>query len=419
MSRGRIIVAVAFVANFVAMGTVLQPVPVFILPFSEEFGIGRGEASMVTVATLAGGAVIMPLVGRAIAVVPIRNIMVASALVLACTFYAMSLASEFWQILALFSIPCGVGLGGLGVVSTNTLMVNWFEKNRGLAIGVAMMGMSLAGVAMVPLSTWMLELSGWRGVCRMLAAMNVAVIPLVAMTVVTRPSDVGLFPDGALEGPADSMAEPGTEEVVASSREILTNPSMWLLAAACGLVFIGSMGIMNHGLAFAQDLGIDALRASVILSAIALGAGAGKRVFGWLGGRIGEHAAFAVTLVIQVVTLAGYLVLTSYEALVALSLIYGLGLGGVSPLQAALLARTVGARSFGPAQGLLGPIQIPFQIAGPPLAGFIFDTRGSYDLAIVIFIGALLVSAVALAALYVREGRSGGGAAVADEPATA
>lgn len=187
MNRAWSIVAVAFVANFVSMGTVMQPVPVFLVAFSEEFAIGRGAASLISVFMLAGGALIMPIVGRAVARFPIRNMMVAGALVLAGTFCAMSLATEFWQVLVLFSLPCGFGVGALGVIATNTLMVNWFEGNRGLVIGVAMMGMSLAGVAMVPLSTWAYEEWGWRGLCRMLAVFNLAVVPLVALTVVTRP----------------------------------------------------------------------------------------------------------------------------------------------------------------------------------------------------------------------------------------
>ena len=178
-----------------------------------------------------------------------------------------------------------------------------------------------------------------------------------------------------------------------------------MIAAASGLVFFGSMGIMNHGLAFARDRGIDPLLASGVLSAIALGAGAGKLVFGWLAGRIGEHGAFATALVMQIITLAAYLLPSSYAVLITVSLIYGLGLGGISPLQAALLARGVGARNFAPAQGLMGPVQIPFQITGPPLAGFIFDARGSYDLAIMIFIGALVASGIVLAALYSRDVR--------------
>ncbi|MCR9094266.1 MAG: MFS transporter [bacterium] len=418
MSRGWIIVTVAFVANFVAMGTVLQPVPVLLLPFVEEFGVGRAWAVLPSAATLAGGMVIMPFVGRLMATVPIRRMMIAGALSLSFAFYAMSLATEFWQILALFSLPCGFGLGALGVVATNTLVVNWFEEQRGLALGVAMMGMSLAGVVMLPLSGWVLEASGWRGVCRMLASIDLAVVPLLALTIVTRPSDVGLRPDGATDARDEGPALLAQEEdgSIASTREIVTNPSLWLLAAACGLVFFGSMGIMNNGIAFAVDRGIDPLRASVIVAAMALGAGAGKLVFGWLGGRFGEPVAFAIALGLQVVTLAGYLVFASYEILLVISLVYGLGLGGISPLQVALLARVVGARSFAPAQGLIGPIQIPFQIAGPSLAGFIADTRGSYDLAIVIFIAAMLVSALAMGAMTLRENRS---TALADEPATA
>lgn len=415
MFRGWIIVAVAFVANFVALGSIIQPVPVFILPFTEEFGIGRAQAALPTVATMAGGAVVMPLVGRALARLPIRNIMIAGAFVIAAAFYGMSLATAFWQILALYSLPCGFGMGALGVVSTNTLMVNWFEKGRGLALGVAMMGMSLAGVAMVPLSSWVLELHGWRGVCQMLALLNLAVIPLLAVGVVSRPSEVGLRPDGADESEA-VVDDASDGSPVASSREILTNPSLWLIAAACGLVFFGSMGIMNHGIAFAHDRGIDPLRASGLLSAIAFGAGIGKLAFGWLAGRMGEHGAFAVSLGMQIACLAGYLVVPSYSGLIAISLVYGLGLGGVSPLQVALLARSVGARSFAPAQGLLGPIQIPFQIAGPVIAGAIADRFGSYDLAIGLFIAAMLVSALALGALHLRDVRSG---EMADEPASA
>ena len=162
MSRSSLIVAVAFLANFVAMGSVLQPVPVFLLPFADEFGIGRAAAVLPPAATMAGGALMMPMVGRAMASFPIRNMMIAGATALAVAFYAMSLATEFWQILLCFFLFCGFGLGALGVVATNTLIVNWFDEKRGLALGVAMMGMSLAGVVMVPLCSWALELWGWQ-----------------------------------------------------------------------------------------------------------------------------------------------------------------------------------------------------------------------------------------------------------------
>ena len=63
------------------------------------------------------------------------------------------------------------------------------------------------------------------------------------------------------------------------------------------------------------------------------------------------------------------------------------------------LARGFGTRNFGPVMGLIGPLMIPFQITGPPLAGFIFDSRGSYDLALWIFLVSTAAAALALALL--------------------
>ena len=42
---------------------------------------------------------------------------------------------------------------------------------------------------------------------------------------------------------------------------------------------------------------------------------------------------------------------------------------------------------------------VPFQVAGPPLAGFIFDTRGSYDVALWVFFVANALSVPMLALL--------------------
>jgi cyanate permease len=49
--------------------------------------------------------------------------------------------------------------------------------------------------------------------------------------------------------------------------------------------------------------------------------------------------------------------------------------------------------------GLIGPLMIPFQVAGPPLAGWIFDTQGSYEMAIWIFMASTLASGVIISLL--------------------
>jgi cyanate permease len=103
-----------------------------------------------------------------------------------------------------------------------------------------------------------------------------------------------------------------------------------------------------------------------------------------------------VAISVSLVGLSGLIGLSNYESLVASSGIYGLGIGGVAPLQAALLARGFGTRNFGPVMGLMAPLTMPFQVTGPPLAGLIFDTQGSYDMALWIFFATTLLSALAV-----------------------
>ena len=76
-------------------------------------------------------------------------------------------------------------------------------------------------------------------------------------------------------------------------------------------------------------------------------------------------------------------------------------MGGVVPLQAAMAGRVFGRLSFGEVMGLMRPVQVPLHVAGIPLAAWIHDTTGSFDLAFQIFLGVYALSCLALAALRI------------------
>jgi len=385
-------VAIAFVSQFIVTGACIQSFPVFLLPLANEFEVSRVEASLMPVALMLTGIFLSPLIGRAVARFPIRNVMVTGALVMSLGFFCLSRAQEFEHLLLLYGFTGSFSMGALGIISCNSLIVNWFEKRRSMALGIAMMGMSLSGAVQIPLVTWGIANWGWRDVFSAYAIAALALVPLLAAFVVTRPSDVGLLPDGG-QAPADVPVPGGG---AGSTWALLSTPALWWIAAACGFTFWCSQGLMTHGQAFAIERGIDPMGAAGMLSAISVGAAGGKLLFGWLADRLGESGAFAVALAVQLVAIIGFIVGTSYAAFVSSAAVYGLGLGGVSPLQAALLARRFGPAQFAPAMGLLSPLMIPFQITGPPITGYIFDTRGSYEPALWLFMGALVAAAVAL-----------------------
>ena len=392
MFYGWVIVGLAFVVQFIAVGSMMQCFPVFLLPLSEEFDIGRAQASLPPVAMMLSGIVFFPLIGMAISRYPIRNVMLIGALAMSLGFFALSHATAFWQIVLAYGLSGPLAMGALGAIACNSLIVNWFERRRSLALGIAMIGMSISGAIMIPAAAWGLETWGWRGVYRFFAVIPLGLMPLIAWLVVNRPEDLGLAADG--EDPAE-VANAATQFASADPtpmRELLATPTLWLIGAACGLSFFGALAVMNHGIALAIDRGIDPMRAAGMLSVISVGAATGKLAFGWLADRLGEKGAFKVALTCQFFALLGLATLSSYAALVAVGGFFGLGLGGIAPLQAALLARSFRGGDFSRALGLIGPLMIPFQVAGPPLAGWIFDRQGSYDLAIWIFMASTLAS---------------------------
>ena len=351
MFYGWVIVGLAFVVQFIAVGSMMQCFPVFLLPLSEEFGIGRAQAALPPVAMMLLGIVFSPLIGLAISRFPIRNVMLIGALAMSLGFFALSHATAFWQIVLAYGLSGPLAMGALGAIACNSLIVNWFERRRSLALGIAMIGMSISGAIMIPAAAWGLETWGWRAVYRFFAVIPLGLMPLIAWLVVNRPEDLGLAADG--EDPAE-VANAATQFAPAAPtpmRKLLATPTLWLIGAACGLSFFGALAVMNHGIALAIDRGIDPMRAAGMLSAISVGAAAGKLAFGWLADRLGEKGAFEVALTCQFFALLGLATLSGYAALVAVGGFFGLGLGGIAPLQAALLARNFRGGDFSRALG--------------------------------------------------------------------
>ena len=404
MFYGWVIVALAFVAQFIVIGTLLQSFSAFLLPLAGEFGISRAEAALPMTVISAAGVVAMPLAGRAVGIYPIRNVMLFGAVVLALGFLGVSLAPSWWMVLALYAVAGSMAMAAYSL-SCNALVVNWFSRKRALALGVALFGMSISGAILTPLAGWSIASFGLRPTYQAYACLVLLLTPLIVWLAVTRPSDRGLYPDGDPAPERPEAAGGGAGGPLASTRELLGSVPLWLISAACGLVFFGATGLLTHFVAFAtEDRGIDPLQATGLVSTLFIGAALGKLLFGWLSDTLSERPAFAIALLCCGTATAGLLATASYPALAASAFLYGLGFGGITPLQAALVARGLGLRNFAPAMGLTGPLMLPFQITGPPLAGLIRDLQGSYEPALWIFLGALAASAAAMALLRLPGG---------------
>ena len=101
-----------------------------------------------------------------------------------------------------------VGWSGTALIPINTLIINWFVRKRGLAMSITMTGLSLGGILLVPLSTYMISQFGLKITLFFLGAMYwIVIIPLSLTLFKQRPSDIGLIPllDGGIHLTADVL----------------------------------------------------------------------------------------------------------------------------------------------------------------------------------------------------------------------
>jgi MFS family permease len=387
-------VAVAFVVDFIAVGFFFYSYGIFLKGISADLAGSRFAASLGISIANGIGALFSPFIGRALDRLSIKHIMIVGALLVGAGFFALSLTTALWQLYVIMGTLLAFGMTMMGGLASAKLVANWFEEKRGKALGIATIGISFSGLIMPPLATWLISEVGWRGGFQVYAAITIAIIvPLVAVFVVNRPEDKGLLPDGGTKE-HHRLLRSASPERHWRTRELLRDHNFWVIAIPFGLAFSSLSAVLIHLFPFATDLGISVKQAAWIVSAAA-GAGAlGKPVFGLMIDRFDARVTIWASFGGQLLGLWLLMGGGDFGSVLVAAMIFGFSMGGVVPVHGAVTATAFGRLSFGKAMGLLRPVQIPIHMLGVPLAGWIFDSTGSYRVAFQIFVGFYLVAIV-------------------------
>lgn len=398
MFYGWIMVGVAFVTQFISAGVIFYTFGVALKQWTVEFDAGRLGVSGIHFVMPWAGAAMAPVIGSLAGAGRLRLLIPTGAVCAGLGFCAISQATALWQLYVVYPLLMAFAAGTLSGVGGSTLVVNWFARTRATALGISQIGASVGGMIMAPLTASLFAEHGWRDVYLGFGIAILAVAPVLAWLIVGRPQDRGLEPDGV---PVPSMASPAAARVAAhptppDSRAALRDPNLWRIAFVTGVGMALSSVIVTHLVAMATDSGIEAGRASRLLSLMAMIAAFGKLVFGRLADRAGERFAYGVAIVLEIVAFVGLMILPTNLLLEGTIVILGLGIGANLPLSAALLARTFGTSAFASMMGLKMLLITPLVSTGTPFAGWIFDETGSYRIAMGVFTTLLGLSLLAL-----------------------
>ena len=296
-----------------------------------------------------------------------------------CICAALGLGSVA-QSMAQLTLFYGVGLGvGIALVYTPAIgcVQPWFSRRRGLAAGIASAGIG-AGTFGVPLlAAAAIAQLQWRGTM-MALAVGVLVVGLTA-TLLLRPA------------PAAARRADGTVPGVPFTEALRSRSFRWLYAM-CMLGAPAMFIPFAHLSAAARDLGIGDARAVGLVGLIGIGSLVGRFAIGSVADRVGRPMTLVAVQASLRLSMLVWLSAGGYPALALFALWMGVSYGGIVSLMPALCMDFYGARAVSSLIGALYTGAALGNVAGPWIAGRVFDTQGSYTMVIA---GCALLSVLA------------------------
>ena len=383
---GWYIVAAAVVTNGIAAGLQGYSTGVFFVPMTEDLDWSRTQFIVAIMLSQFVMAIVGALIGGLIDRHGGRMLMLAGALVTSAALFATAEVTELWQWLLLRGVAQAIGIGLGGVLVVNVVLAKWFVRYRGRAIGIAVTGLSLAGVLMPTLLTPIVDEYGWRVGWRMLAVVTLLLMLPAALVVRRQPEDHGLLPDG--RAPGDEGA-PGEAErarldydTSLTRSEAMRTPSLWLLISAFGLGGLAFVALGAQTIPFLTDSGFSRTTAAAMLSLFALPGLLTRPFWGVLAERVHPRLLAAAAFLTTAIALAIVIPAASAGStpLVAVGfLTFGAGIAGFVPMQEVIWASFFGRRHLGAVRGVAMPFQLVFSASGPFIVSIYYDRFGSYD----------------------------------------
>jgi len=370
----------SFTMGFLASSFFLHSRGIFFPMWMEEFAVDKTQISLAISLTLFAGSCTAPFTGFCLDRFPVRTVIVVASLWLAVGYLLLQTTDTFTLFLLVLVLFQGLGWTGVGPLAQTKLMVNWFTRNRGMALGIAIMGISVAGVMMPTVVTWLSENLGWRGTYSAYAAILVAfVVPLTLLMVKQTPGDLGQYPDGD-EAPVEPVTVPAstTESAFSVYREFLSSKAFWSVVITFGLMNGVYSAMITHLPTYmTTELSFDLYQASYLLGVAGAFAIAGKIAWGWMMDRMNAKLTVMCAVCAYLASTIIFLSAQSYGWMTLASGLFGLGFGGMVPVRSVLISRLFGIRKFSRVNGLLSFFLAPatFWVL---ITGYIADQTGTY-----------------------------------------
>jgi MFS family permease len=389
------IVLASVVGLFWGVPVTVYSFSVFFKPLMQAFHASRAAVSLAYTLKLFTAALCAAPIGwLADRCGPRRVILIGTAIfgsiLLANRLFSGSIAQFYC-----FYVLLGISVGCVGPIPYGSLISHWFDRFRGLALGLTMLGIGLGAVIMPSLAQALIARFGWKTAYSILGASVLLICwPVVGCFLEDKPADFGLRPDGA------SVKTDGAAGVPQglTAREAWRSTDFWLMVCAFTLVSASVQACVVHMAPMLIDRHLGTRAAAFGSSLIGAAVMIGRFGTGYLLDR--TFAARLASILFAASASGMALLLTgSGPAAFPGAFLVGLGLGAEVDLIPYLTSRYFGLLNFGKVYSSAFAAFALAGALGPLIMGAGFDRTGSYRAPLIGFLVATLFATVLIARL--------------------
>jgi len=355
-TSGPVVVAAVFCLVFLVMGSAFS-FSTFASELGHELKAGSGSTSFIfgcAMALLYGGGLFSGALADRIGT---HRVAGAGVLLAGGSLVAAGAVGTVWQA----DVALGLGFGlGLAICYTPAVSAvqPWFDRNRGVASGIALSGTGLGTLLMPVLARWLIDGEGWRAAL-MIIGLGVGGFGFVASNWIRRPTGL----------PTTSSSPWSDSSLQKLSRE----PSFRRLYVAGFLSSLVLLVPIVHTVPHAIRAGVAPHDAAWLISILGFGSLAGRLILGHAADRLGRQRTLGALHVALGTLFLAWTIKEGFVALAFFAFAYGVCYGATIALRPAVIADHFGGPNLAAVTGLHYTSSVLGPLVGPAAFGYSVD----------------------------------------------